>query len=202
MPSSLGSALPLLSGAGCFSADAVESLGNCSLQCHCRPTYSWSPISTSSRPITYTLVPSTCNILPPVSRSALCLSSGCHPERSSRALLPFPRSVRARKRSRRTSLRFPPAPRRSCSTGILPALSCRIRRGAISAAADARRTGLATCSQSASCERVPRPMWSAGACSRCLPPGLAPACSSHQPTNTNLPIDALAFSAAPSCCLP
>src|SRR5208282_789074 len=64
MPTSLRSVLPLLRGAGCFSADAVVSLGNCSLQCHCRPTYSWSPISTSGRLITYTLVPSTCNVPP------------------------------------------------------------------------------------------------------------------------------------------
>jgi hypothetical protein len=64
MPTSLRSALPLLRGAGCFSADTVESLGNCLLQCHCRPTYSWSPISTSGRLITYTLVPSTCNVPP------------------------------------------------------------------------------------------------------------------------------------------
>jgi len=32
MPASLRSALPLLRGAGCFSADVVESLGNCSLR--------------------------------------------------------------------------------------------------------------------------------------------------------------------------
>lgn len=44
MPSSLRRAL-LLRGAGCFSADAVESLGNCSLQCHCGPIYSLSPTS-------------------------------------------------------------------------------------------------------------------------------------------------------------
>src|SRR5579862_3420402 len=42
-PSSLGSVLPLLTGAGCFSAEGVKSLANCSLQCHRRPIYSWSP---------------------------------------------------------------------------------------------------------------------------------------------------------------
>jgi hypothetical protein len=36
-------------------------------------------------------------------------------------------------------------------------------------------------------------MWSAGACSRRLPPGLARACSSHQPGNANLPIAAFGF---------
>ena len=43
MPTCLRSALPLLRGADCFSADAVESLGNCSLQCHYRPTYFLEP---------------------------------------------------------------------------------------------------------------------------------------------------------------
>ena len=121
MPTSLGSALPLLRGAGCFPAGAVESLGNCSLQCHRRPTYSWSRTSTSNRPIPYTLVPSTRNIPPPVSRSAHCLSSGCHPERSSRALLPFSRFVRARERSRGTSLRSLP----HLAAPVAPA-SCRL----------------------------------------------------------------------------
>ncbi len=64
MPPDLISLLRLLRGAGCFSADEVESLGNCSLQCHCRPTYSWSLVSTSGRLIAYTLVPSTGNVPP------------------------------------------------------------------------------------------------------------------------------------------
>jgi hypothetical protein len=40
---------------------------------------------------------------------------------------------------------------------------------------------------------APQPMRSAAACRRRLPPGLARACSSHRPGNTNLPIGAFAF---------
>lgn len=36
--------LASLRGVGGFFADAVESLGYCSFQCHCRSTYSWSSI--------------------------------------------------------------------------------------------------------------------------------------------------------------
>jgi|SRR5690348_12483955 len=36
------------------------------------------------------------------------------------------------------------------------------------------------------------PLWSAGACSRCLPTGLARACSSHQSGITNLPTGSFA----------
>ncbi len=42
-----------------------------------KPTYSWIPISTSGRPITYTLVPSTCNIRSPSRLAVLVAPASC-----------------------------------------------------------------------------------------------------------------------------
>jgi hypothetical protein len=96
----------------------------------------------------------------------------------------FPAVCAGAKRSRRTSLRSPSH------------LVASTQRGAVFSlvgACHTRRTCLGTSPPSASCQRVPGTMWSAGACSRCLPLGLARACSSHQPTNVNLPIGAFGF---------
>src|ERR1700752_4102258 len=95
-PSSLGTVLPLLTGAGCFSVDPFESLGNSSLQCHRRPAYSWSPYQ----------LPAADNVHPPPTdaqhspRGAVILSG------VSRGSA-FPAVCAGAKRSRRTSLRSP-----------------------------------------------------------------------------------------------
>ncbi len=39
MPPNLASVLPLVRGAGCSFGEEVESLGNCLLHCHWKPTY-------------------------------------------------------------------------------------------------------------------------------------------------------------------